>query len=238
VHEVQAGDSYKDKPEINRITAQPASFARKVSGSYYTHDDLVRLILRESVGLLATERMDALDAHLKKLAKKASLNPPEWEALDAKDPAAQILELKICDPAMGSGHFLVALVDDLADRVLEAMNTATHSVNAQGWAAHLEEAGRPWQSPLVARIAQIRRSIKTTAKDHGWTVTDAQLDDRHIVRRGASQNRIVAAHVYRGRTAVFLRPSPENWRQFAWRKAGCRATQPARFGRVAIANRV
>jgi hypothetical protein len=183
VHEVQAGDSYKDKPEINRITAQPASFARKVSGSYYTHDDLVRLILRESVGLLATERMDALDAHLKKLAKKASLNPPEWEALDAKDPAAQILELKICDPAMGSGHFLVALVDDLADRVLEAMNTATHSVNAQGWAAHLEEAGRPWQSPLVARIAQIRRSIKTTAKDHGWTVTDAQLDDRHIVRR-------------------------------------------------------
>jgi Eco57I restriction-modification methylase len=183
VHEVQAGDSYKDKPEINRITAQPASFARKVSGSYYTHDDLVRLILRESVGLLAAERMDALDAHLKKLAKKASLNPPEWDALDAKDPAAQILELKICDPAMGSGHFLVALVDDLADRVLEAMNTATHSVNAQGWAAHLVETGRPWQSPLVARIAQIRRSIKTTAKDHGWTVTDAQLDDRHIVRR-------------------------------------------------------
>ncbi len=183
VHEVQAGDSYKDKPEINRITAQPASFARKVSGSYYTHDDLVRLILRESVGLLAAERMDALDAHLKKLAKKASLNPPEWDALDAKDPAAQILELKICDPAMGSGHFLVALVDDLADRVLEAMNTATHTVNAQGWAAHLSEAGRPWQSPLVARIAQIRRSIKTTAKDHGWTVTDAQLDDRHIVRR-------------------------------------------------------
>jgi hypothetical protein len=183
VHEVQAADSYKDKPEIDRITAQPASFARKVSGSYYTHDDLVRLILRESVGLLATERMDALDAHLKKLAKKASLNPPEWEALDAKDPAAQILELKICDPAMGSGHFLVALVDDLADRVLEAMNTATHAVNAQGWAAHLVETGRPWQSPLVARIAQIRRSIKTTAKDHGWTVTDAQLDDRHIVRR-------------------------------------------------------
>lgn len=34
----------------------PASFARKVSGSYYTHDDLVRLVLRESVGLLAREK--------------------------------------------------------------------------------------------------------------------------------------------------------------------------------------
>jgi len=32
-------------------------------------------------------------------------------------------------------------------------------------------------------MATIRRSIKTSAKDHGWAVTDAQLDDRHIVRR-------------------------------------------------------
>ena len=183
VHEVQALDSYKDKPEINRITAAPASFARKVSGSYYTHDDLVRLILRESVGLLATERMDAFEAHLKKTKKKTSFNPGDWDALDALDPASQILELKVCDPAMGSGHFLVALVDDLADRVLEAITTATHLVNTQPWAAHLLEDENPWQSPVLQRVKRIRRSIKTTAKDHGWAVTDAQLDDRHIVRR-------------------------------------------------------
>ena len=183
VHEVQAADSYKDKPEINRITAQPASFARKVSGSYYTHDDLVRLILRESVGLLATEQMQTFEAYLKKLSNKGSLNPCGWDALDALDPASQILELKICDPAMGSGHFLVALVDYLADRVLETITTTTHQVNAQPWAAHLVETGRPWQSPVLARIAHIRRTIKKSAKDHGWAVTDAQLDDRHIVRR-------------------------------------------------------
>ncbi len=183
VHEVQAKDDYKDKPEINRITAAPASFARKVSGSYYTHDDLVRLILRESVGLLAKERLAAFEAHVGKLSKKHALNPGDWDVLDSFDPASAILELKICDPAMGSGHFLVALVDDLADRVLESINTATHLVNAQPWAAHLVETGRPWLSPLVARIAAIRTSIKTTARTHGWAVTDAQLDDRHIVRR-------------------------------------------------------
>ena len=183
VHEVQAKDDYKDKPEINRIVAQPASFARKVSGSYYTHDDLVRLILRESVGLLADERVSAFAAHVTKLKKKGSLNPADWDALDKMDPASAILELKICDPAMGSGHFLVALVDDLADRVLEAINTATHRVGEQPWAAHLAESGRPWLSPLVARMASIRASIKATAKTHGWAVTDAQLDDRHIVRR-------------------------------------------------------
>ena len=143
----------------------------------------MRLILRESVGLLTSERVGAFDSHLKKLSRKGSLNPGDWDALDALDPASQILELKICDPAMGSGHFLVALVDYLADRVLEAIATATFLVGRQLWAAHLVETGRPWQSPVLARLAHIRRSIKTTAKDHGWAVTDAQLDDRHIVRR-------------------------------------------------------
>ncbi len=182
-HQVQARDDYKDKLEIDRVIAQPASFARKVSGSYYTHDDLVRLILRESVGLLARERGDAFEAQLKKWERKSSLNPADWDGLDKLDPAARLLELKICDPAMGSGHFLVALVDDLADRVLEAIAAATLHVGQQPWAAHLVESGRPWQSPLLARIAHIRRSIQATAREHGWAVTDEQLDDRHIVRR-------------------------------------------------------
>ena len=183
VHEVQAKDTDKGNPEVNRVVSAPASFARKVSGSYYTHDDLVRLILRESVGLLATERQQAFEAHIKKLSKKGSLNPGDWDLLDSLDPAGQILELKICDPAMGSGHFLVALVDYLADRVLEAIATSTQLVGEQPWAAHLAESGRPWQSPVLQRMATIRQSIKTTAKNHGWAVTDAQLDDRHIVRR-------------------------------------------------------
>ena len=183
VHEVQAADDYRDKPEINRITAQPASFARKVSGSYYTHDDLVRLILRESVGLLARERLTAFEAQIAKYKKKASLNPADWDVLDKLDPASTILELKVCDPAMGSGHFLVALVDDLADRVLEAVNTAEQLVAEQPWAAHLAERGQPWLSPVVARVAHIRQTIRRTANEHRWAVTDAQLDDRHIVRR-------------------------------------------------------
>ncbi|MFO1285814.1 MAG: hypothetical protein U1F49_04260 [Rubrivivax sp.] len=183
VHEVQAEDDYRDKPEIDRIVARPASFARKTSGSYYTHDDLVRLILRESVGLLADERQAAFEKLVAAWKKKASLTPADWERLDAADPASAMLELKVCDPAMGSGHFLVALVDFLADRVLEAATAAHLLVAAQPWAAHLVERGRPWESPLVARIAHIRAAIRKQASEHGWQVTDAQLDDRHIVRR-------------------------------------------------------
>ena len=183
VHEVQAADDYRDLEEINRVVARPASFARKVSGSYYTHDDLVRLILRESVGLLATERVAEFEKTIASWKKRTALNPGDWDRLDKVDPASAILELKICDPAMGSGHFLVALVDFMADRVLETATAAQLLVAEQPWAAHLVERGRPWESPLLARMAEIRRSIKRQASHHGWAVTDAQLDDRHIVRR-------------------------------------------------------
>ena len=86
------------------------------------------------------------------------------------DPAEELLELKVCDPAMGSGHFLVNLVDYLADRVIEAM-------------AEAEALVEGYLSPLVERIDGIRNTIMDNAEDRGWTFDPAQLDDRHIVRR-------------------------------------------------------
>ncbi len=160
-----------------------AGFARKGSGSYYTHDVLVRLVIDESVGRLTRERQEAFDHLLAGLSRKTQLKPYEWDALEAADPASQFLSLKICDPAMGSGHFLVALVDWLADRILEAAQDSADRVNAHGFAAHLVEAGRPWTSSIVVRIAEIRRRILKAAREHGWAVEERQLDDRHIVRR-------------------------------------------------------
>ncbi|HPO20259.1 MAG TPA: Eco57I restriction-modification methylase domain-containing protein, partial [Rubrivivax sp.] len=58
-----------------------------------------------------------------------------------------------------------------------------HTVNAQPWAAHLAERGRPWTSPVIARLAFIRQTIKQAAAEHRWSVSDAQLDDRQLVRR-------------------------------------------------------
>ncbi len=182
-HEVQAEDDYRDLRELNRIVARPASFARKTSGSYYTHDDLVRLVLRESVGILASECMQRFETKVAAYAKKRSLNPGDWDQLDAADPASAMLNLMVCDPAMGSGHFLVSLVDDLADRVLEAVTAAQLLVAEQGFSAHLVESHRPWVSPLTQQVAAVRANIRSQAQQHGWAVTDAQLDDRHIVRR-------------------------------------------------------
>ena len=92
--------------------------------------------------------------------------------LQRLDPAERLLELKFCDPAMGSGHFLVRLVDYLADRVIAAMAEAEAVVE---WGDYI--------SPLGERINRIRNTILDHAEERGWVVNAEQLDDRHIIRR-------------------------------------------------------
>lgn len=171
---------FRLEPNGSRIVAGPSSFARKVSGSYYTHDDLVKLIIGEAIGPLLDEKHAAFDAHLEESKRRREFKRPDWQQLDSLDPASCMLDLRVCDPAMGSGHFLVSLVDYLADQVLESVAHAGEAVAGQLWARKVEN---PWVSPVVARIEDIRNRILAGARDHGWAVAPEQLDDRHIVRR-------------------------------------------------------
>ena len=156
--------------EGGNIVVRPNVFARKDSGSYYTPDDLVDLIVRETVGPLADERMEVFAVKAVEFASGQGPEDRRMGRLKRLDPAKRLLELKVCDPAMGSGHFLVNLVDFLADRVIEAMAEAEALVDG-------------YLSPLAERIDGIRNTIMDNAEDRGWTVDPAQLDDRHIVRR-------------------------------------------------------
>ncbi|MDN5865093.1 MAG: Eco57I restriction-modification methylase domain-containing protein, partial [Gammaproteobacteria bacterium] len=151
-------------------------FGRKDSGSFYTHDDLVKLIIREAVGPLIDERVHEFEERCATLKSARKPKAERLRELRRADPAAAILELKICDPAMGSGHFLVALVDYLADRTLELMAEAPAAVE---WAPEEQS----YESPLAGRIGDIRERILAAAKKHGWSVDPDQLDDRHVVRR-------------------------------------------------------
>ncbi len=171
---------FRLEPQGARLVARPTSFARKGSGSYYTHDDLVALLIRETVEPLIAERFDRFATILKKYVKKQRLIKEDWEALDAADPAGGILELKVCDPAMGSGHFLVALVDYLADAILENMAHAAELVAAHKWANNI---ANPWVPPVAGRIADIRNRILKAGRTQGWTIDPALLDDRHVIRR-------------------------------------------------------
>ena len=152
------------------IAVRPNVFARKGSGSYYTPDDLVGLIIKETIGPLVRSSMDNFTAKHSELATIQLPEDRRISRLKQLDPAEKLLELKVCDPAMGSGHFLINLVDHLADRVITAMAEAEALVD-------------DYISPLTERIDVIRNTIMGNAEERGWAIDVEQLDDRHIVRR-------------------------------------------------------
>ena len=154
----------------DEIVVRPNVFARKGSGSYYTPDELVGLILEETVGPLVRARLDGFAERVEELRRSRAPLRLKFQDLEHHDPARKLLDLKVCDPAMGSGHFLVGLVDYLADRVIASM-------------AEAEAAMEGYVSPLVADIDSVRDTVLRNAAQAGWTVHAEQLDDRHVVRR-------------------------------------------------------
>ena len=156
--------------ERDEITIRLNRLARKGSGSYYTSDDLVALIIKETIEPLVRSRRDAFLARYAELARSPLSEDRRIGRLKPLDPAEKLLDLKVCDPAMGSGHFLVNLVDYLSDRVITAMAEAEAAVDG-------------YLSPLIGRIDNIRTTIMAKAEARGWTIDEDQLDDRHIVRR-------------------------------------------------------
>lgn len=67
---------------------------RKTTGSYYTPDSLVKLLLDTTLDPVLDEREARAD-----------------------DPAEELLKLTVIDPACGSGHFLLAAADRIAGRL-------------------------------------------------------------------------------------------------------------------------
>ncbi len=104
----ELGSVYEGLLELHLDSASwPAQFRlatsagneRKTSGSYYTPDSLVQCLL---------------DSALEPVVKDATKGKKGTEAADA------ILNLKVCDPAVGSGHFLIAAAHRLAKHVARA----------------------------------------------------------------------------------------------------------------------
>jgi len=99
--------SQKDFEEFDRVLANELYLAtdkgeRKATGSYYTPDYIVNYIVENTVGVVVKEKW-----------KEATQND--------KSIIDSILTIKILDPAMGSGHFLVGTVEFLSGKLLEAV---------------------------------------------------------------------------------------------------------------------
>lgn len=75
---------------------------RKAAGVYYTREEFVQHLLRNSL-------IPALDEHLNRIEAQAKTDPSK--------AASDLFDFSIVDPAMGSGHFLTTALDMMADRI-------------------------------------------------------------------------------------------------------------------------
>ena len=107
---------------------------RKATGSYYTPEDVVDYIVRHTVGEKLAElkagfyEEQAIERQLADLADTPADVPAHRQIQAVLDDQflrfvrQKVLDLKILDPAMGSGHFLVNATHTVADFVVELLN--------------------------------------------------------------------------------------------------------------------
>ena len=95
------GDSFSDDDIIEE--GEPYLVTddgeRKATGSYYTPDYIVKYIVENTVGPKVEEEIEGLETD--------------------EEKAEAILDMQILDPAMGSAHFLVEVIDYLATELVD-----------------------------------------------------------------------------------------------------------------------
>jgi type I restriction-modification system DNA methylase subunit len=165
---------------------------RKASGAYYTPDPIVEYIVAQTVGPIIDEKLEALRPEFRKvrktfdneLQKATAFTPPGMSSNDKeglrrfaiektyhthKDLVERLFDIKVLDPAMGSGHFLVEAVDRITDKLLQFLSA--FPIN-----------------PVAFHLERTRSSILESLSIQGVTVvrdklTDINLLKRHVLKR-------------------------------------------------------
>jgi hypothetical protein len=161
---------------------------RRRTGSHYTPRSLTEPIVRHAL-------------------------EPAFERLGPDATPEQVLDLKVCDPAMGSGAFLVEACRALAARLVEAW--ARHpgkkpvippdedeDLHARRLVAQRCVYGVD-KNPLATDLAKLSLWLATLARDHEFTFLD------HVLKSGDSlvgltQAQVAAAHWDRSKPGLSL----------------------------------
>ena len=144
---------------------------RKATGAYYTPRYIVDYIVRSTLAPLVEERREALETQLLRIAGddislERGQNSKEYRVVREREAGAlrTLLDVKVLDPAMGSGHFLVAAVDYLTDEFSRIIS----ELDAE---------------PVVEELADLRTEIRDSLEAYGASATDEQLSDANLLKR-------------------------------------------------------
>lgn len=161
---------------------------RKTSGSYYTPSILVDYIVINTLDPIIERCKHGIEPERKKL--KWLLNKRKKEGMEGEVLKIQkqldellprkILSLRVLDPAMGSGHFLVSATKYLAKRLTEFST-----------GEEVEEEGNDYRiakrrivencifgvdkNELAVELAKVSLWIETVARDHALSFLDHHL---------------------------------------------------------------
>lgn len=152
---------------------------RKATGSYYTPDYIVKYIVQNTVGPALAARCEALrpqlreagQKHREAVKRKQSFerqnmkgDDPEKVAHTYRHVTEDLFDLRVLDPAMGSGHFLVEAVDFITDHLLDFLNAF------------------PW-NPVLAELRRTRATILEEMERQKVIIDPARLTDVNLLKR-------------------------------------------------------
>jgi hypothetical protein len=162
----------------------PRGSERKTTGSYYTHPSLVNALIESALLPVARARLAAAGLPVAEpteaagpaglLEDVAALTPHQREAAEAA-----LLDLKICDPAAGSGHFLVK-----ADNVLGAELARIRSGDAYPTEAQIQAAKRDVLAhclyavdlnPMAVELCKVSLWINASVRDRPLNFLDHHI---------------------------------------------------------------
>ncbi len=157
---------------------------RKATGSFYTPDFIVEYNVSQTLDPILAQRAERFAATMDQIAV---LRRKLLHTLDAganrvlreqlaraeRDALEAFLGIKVCDPAMGSGHFLVNAVDHLTDGIIQRMQ-----------AYHDSRPDVPWAwNPIQRLLERVRQEILDEMGRQGIAVDPARLDDTALLTR-------------------------------------------------------
>jgi hypothetical protein len=166
-----------DNPETGEVHLENDKGDRKASGSYYTPDYIVKYIVSHTLKpILDTREQEfkLLMGQINKLQQQKNNKRLGLESLRGLDRELEILErqsqailldIKVCDPAMGSGHFLVEAVDFLTDELIQILNVY------------------PDHNPILKMLDQMRNSIVENLRSQGIRLDPSRLEPTQLLQR-------------------------------------------------------
>ncbi|MBF0457469.1 MAG: Eco57I restriction-modification methylase domain-containing protein [Nitrospirae bacterium] len=169
-----AAKTFKNKPK-GEAYIENSKHERKSTGSYYTPHYVVQFIVEHTAAPVLDKKLNEVEAMLSELRQtKSALKKQRATAsiqgyrdkITHLEEAifTRLFDIKVLDPSMGSGHFLVHAVDFISDKI----------------AAFL--AGYP-DNPVIDRILAQRKDIMAETAKQGVRIDEGRLTEVTLIKR-------------------------------------------------------